>query len=217
MSAVQKPFAFLWGTDIERHASETREGERYEYDGYEVHPVLKRWFRFNSTGGERRHTVSTNPKESAAHLVAKSLIKQGIPINCEADGERVHLRLRNVQIETRVDNRTPDVRGIIDYCVPCWHLSGTMVFIEVHFANRVRDADRIADLCRLGAPVLEIHLPAKYLRSTPIEFDEPARFRGLIRAVLTNGYMAGTWIARTTPPPLIVTRNALSPANGRDI
>lgn len=209
MSTVQKPFAFLWGTDIVKHASETREGERYQYDGYEVHPVLKRWFRFNSKGGERRHTVSTNPKESAGHIVAKSVIKQGIPINCAADGERIHLRLRDVQIETRVDNRTPDVRGIIDYCVPYWHLAGKLAFIEVHFANRVHDTDRIEDLRRLGAPVLEIHLPARYLRSTPIEFDEPARFRGLIRAVLTNGYMAATWIARPDPMEPIVTCNAL--------
>lgn len=208
--SVEKPFAFLCGaTNILKHASQAIHGERFHWNGVEVFPVSRRFFRY-APGVVVPHagTRALNPRESVAHVLAKEQLVKNGRLCCQVSGEMVLLRLTNLVMEVRTDRRTPDVTGTLDWCVPYWHLAGTRMHVEIHFANRVNDPDRIAALRVLGVPVLELHLPKKYLNDAEaMRGDDPHTARALIAAVLRSGMNAGTWIAQPSKPPPLEHRN----------
>lgn len=196
--SVQKPFAFIKDTDEIVHASASREGVEYEWHGGPVHPVSSKWFAYNPRSTARRACVErfTDPSESTAHVATKWLIKNGISINCEADGCRLLLRLRDVALESPANNRIPDVTGYVEYCWPYWNEHGRKMHIEVHFANKVSDRTRKLDLQALGPPVLEIHLQTRYIRKVEDAIEDHRHYLELLRALLTYGWMGGTWIKK---------------------
>lgn len=210
MSDVKKPFAYIKGTQIVRHASEVLEGEEFEWNGLAVHPVMKKFFRYNPTGTSTPRETWSNPRESAAHIVTKDLLREEGRLYCVADGREVLLGLRDVTVETRIANTRPDVVGIVDWCAPNWNIAGQRAIIEVHFENRANDPDRVRALREHGIPVLEIHLPKKYLRDVDVPVNEPRRFRALLRAILSYGRMAGTWLRRPDERTSLRRQNAFT-------
>ena len=119
-TSTSPEWAYIKGTSIAIHASEVREGEEYELNGVRVYPVMKQFFRYEANRADEGHAheVSSNPRESAAHIVTKSLLVEFGRLYCMVGGEPVLLRLRDVQMEQRLNKRTPDITGIVNRARP---------------------------------------------------------------------------------------------------
>lgn len=206
--SVKKAFAFVKGTDTIVHASKSLEGVEYEWNSRPVHPVLRKWFAYNPRSVTRRTYVEryADSRESTAHVATKMLLQRGTPINCDADARRLLLLLRDVVVECPANNRIPDVTGFVEYCWPYWNLYGQEMHIEVHFENRVRDPGRKADLQALGAPVLEIHLPAKYIKSVEDAIEHHQQYLAFLKYFDVSIVIG---IATTPGPEPIATRPPL--------